>query len=118
MVCCTPGSGCRESRSWSDVYRWSHMGSPAGNTGSRSVAHHFEFRRCGRRVLDSQSYSIGRWEHFVGEMPELRQTPLLFFCDSCQSTQIAGTPLTEMEAVSAGAGITCIWDELAQDWGR
>src|SRR5205085_4522581 len=36
----------------------------------------------------------------------------------CQPTQVAGTSLTQMETVSAGASIACVRDELAQDRRR
>ncbi len=36
---------------------------------------------------------------------------LLFFCHSCLSAQVASTPLTQVEALSASAGTTRNWNE-------
>ena len=68
--------------------------------------------------LISGSHSTARAGSSAAEGASARQASLIFFGDSCQPTQVAGTSPTQMEPVSAGAALACVWDELAQDWGR
>ena len=44
-------------------------------------------------------------------LPEQGAAALLFFCHSCLSAQVASTPLTQVEALSASAGTTRNWNE-------